>query len=388
MPAVEAGKVMNANARKAAWHGAAELKRYCSHVINTLGPQTPPEAFLYRGNAYYALGQPYFALADYNTAASVLKLSGEHQRRCREALASFPATQTGVYPSTDSHLHIFVKPMLSKSCAIEIVNEYVGRGVRATECMPRNSVVVQPANPWLLYPTKEGLCSYCGVSLPERRFACANDACHEEYCSRDCRQEAMAHYHAAVCHNKDYQSIELDVFGQMKEAEKGGAVAERNAASAQLLMLRVLSAGMQKHVVPSAMGQVRILSGRLTFSPQMLSSSMLHLYERLARALHITTIVPYEEMVGILARVTANCFHRGGTVGLNLPRSMLNHSCAANVAEDGQTGAMITTRDVARGEELVINYYPHLKDLPYAERTTELERRDFRCMCTKCQRRE
>ncbi|GET89017.1 hypothetical protein, conserved [Leishmania tarentolae] len=379
---------MSVNAIKAAWHGAADLKRHCSHVINTLGPQTPPEAFLYRGNAYYALGQPYFALADYNTAASVLKLSGDHQRRCSKALESFPATQTGVYPSTDSHLHIFVKPMLSKSCAIDIINVHVGRGVRATENMPRNSVVVQPTSPWLLYPTEEGLCSYCGSSLPERSFACANDDCHEEYCSRDCRQEAMALYHAAVCRNKDYQNIELDVFAQMTEAEKAGTAAERNAAAAQLLMMRVLSTGMQKHVVPSAMGQVRILSGRLTFSPQVLATSMLHLYERLTRALHIATIVPYEEMIGVLARITANCFHRDGTVELNLPRSMLNHSCVANVAEDGQTGAMITTRDVACGEELVINYYPHLKELPYAERTEELKRRGFHCMCIKCQRRE
>ncbi|CAJ1027077.1 putative SET domain containing protein [Leishmania utingensis] len=379
---------MSANAIRAAWNGAVELKRHCSHVINTLGPQTPPEAFLYRGNAYYALGQPYFALADYNTAGSVLRLSGEHQRRCRKALESFPETQTGVYPSTDSHLHIFVKPTLAKSCAIETINEHVGRGVRATENMPRHSVVVQPTSPWLLYPTEEGLCSHCGASLPERSFACANDSCHEEYCSRDCRQEAMAHYHAAVCCNKDYQSIELDVFAQMTEAEKAGAVAERNAAAAQLLMLRVLSTSIQKHVVPSAMGQVRILSGRLTFSPQVLSRSMLHLYERLAHALRISTIVSYEEVVGILARITANCFHRDGSVELNLPRSMLNHSCAANVAEDGQTGAMITTRDVARGEELVINYYPHLKDLAYEERITELERRGFPCMCAKCQRRE
>ncbi|KAG5503512.1 hypothetical protein JKF63_05652 [Porcisia hertigi] len=379
---------MSGNAIKAAWHGAAELKRHCNHVINTLGSQTPPEAFLYRGNAYYALGQPYFALADYNTAASVLTLSGEHQRRCRNALKLFPATQTGVYPSTDSHLHIFVKPMLSKSCAVESINKHIGRGVRAIENMPRNSVVVQPTNPWLLYPIEEGLCSYCGISLPERSFACTNSECHEEYCSRDCRQEAMSHYHAGVCRNTDYRNIELDLFSQMTEARKAGTVTERNAAAAQLLMLRVLSTGMQKHVVPSAMGQVRILSGRLTFSPEVLSRAMLHLYERLARALHIATIVPYEEMIGILARVTANCFHREGTVELNLPRSMLNHSCAANVAEDARTGAMITTRDVVRGEELVINYYPQLKDMHYAERTSELERRGFCCMCAKCQRHE
>lgn len=379
---------MSATAIKAAWKGAEQLKRHCHNVINTLGPQTPPEAFLFRGNAYYALGMPYFALADYNTAASVLTLSGEHQRRCMAALEAFPKTQTGIYPSTDSHLHIFVKPMLSKSCVIEKINDDLGRGVRATENLPYGTVVIQPTSPWLLYSTEEGLCACCGAPLPERSFACENKDCHEEYCSRDCRAEALSLYHASVCHNKDFQSIELDVFSQMKDAQKAGSVAEQNAAAAQLLTLRLVAAGLQSQVVPSALGQVRILSGRLTFSPEVLCGSMLHLYERLARALHVATIISYEEFIGNLARVTANCFHRDGGVELNLPRAMLNHSCAANVSEDAQTGAMITTRDVARGEELTINYYPHLKNLAYAERTAELERRGFHCRCAKCLRKE
>jgi hypothetical protein len=379
---------MSASAIKAAWKGAEQLRRHCHNVINTLGPQTPPEAFLYRGNAYYALGMPYFALADYNAAASVLTLSGEHQRRCMAALETFPPTQTGVYPSTDSHLHIFVKPMLSKTCVVEKINDEIGRGVRTTANLPRNTVVVQPTSPWMLYPTEEGLCACCGAPLPNRSFACENPDCHEEYCSRDCRAEALTLYHASVCANKDFQSIELDVFSQMKDAQKAGSVAEQNAAAAQLLTLRLVAAGLLAQVVPSAMGQIRILSGRLTFSPQVLCGSMLHLYERLARALHVSTIVSYEEFIGDLARVTANSFHRDGGVELNLPRAMLNHSCAANVSEDAHTGALITTRDVACGEELTINYYPHLKQLAYAERTAELERRSFHCKCAKCLRKE
>ncbi|KPA79256.1 hypothetical protein ABB37_05733 [Leptomonas pyrrhocoris] len=379
---------MSLRAVKAAWRGAEQLKRHCHTVINTLGPQTPPEAFLYRGNAYYALGMPYFALADYNTAASVLTLSGDHQRRCMKAVDQFPTTQTGVYPALDSHLHIFVKPMLSKSCVVEHINDAVGRGVRAAENLPRNTTVVQPTSPWMLYPTEEGLCACCGTALPERSFACENKDCHEEYCSRECRAEASSLYHAAVCHNKDFQSIELDVFSQLKDAQMAGRVAEQNAAAAQLLTLRLVAAGLQMQVVPSALGQVRILSGRLTFSPAVLCGSMLHLYERLARALHVTTIVSYEEFIGDLARVTANCFHRDGGVELNLPRAMLNHSCAANVSEDARTGALIATRDVARGEELTITYYPHLMHLPYAARTAELEKRGFHCMCAKCARRE
>lgn len=379
---------MSTGTIKAAWKGAEQLKRHCHSVINVLGPQTPPEAFLYRGNAYYALGMPYFALADYNTAASVLTLSGEHQRRCIDAVAAFPATQTGMYPSTDSHLHIFVKPMLSKSCSVETISEEVGRGVRAQENLQHRTTVVQPTAPWLLYPTEEGLCACCGAPLPERCFACENADCHEEYCSRDCRAEALALYHAPVCRNQDFQSVELDVFSQMKEAQKAGHVAEMNAAAAQLLTLRLVAVGLQAQVVPSALGQVRILSGRLTFSPEVLCGSMLHLYERLARALRVTTIVSYEEFIGVLARVTANCFHRDGGVELNLPRAMLNHSCNANLSEDAHSGALVTTRDVARGEELTINYYPHLKNLAYPERKAELERRGFQCMCPRCKKQE
>lgn len=372
----------------AAWSGAAALKRHCHNMINVLGPLTPPEAFLYRGNAYYAMGMPYFALADYNTAASVLNLSGDHQRRCSRVMRYMPETQTATYPSTDSHLHIFVKPMLSKRCSIAVVDDLVGRGLLATEMLPRGSLVVRAAPPWMLYPTEDGLCSFCGVPLPDRSFACANEDCHEEYCSRECRAEALSLYHGAVCTNSAFQSIELDVYAQRSEAVKNGSTAELNAAAAQLLMLRVIAAAMQAHVVPSAMGPMRILSGRLTFSPQALAGPLLHLYERLARALHISTILSYEEMIGVLARTTANCFHRDGAVELNLPRAMLNHSCEANVAENAETGDMVTTTDVPGGAELTINYYPHLKDLAYTERSEELHRRGFDCQCCRCKRRE
>lgn len=367
---------------------ADTLKRHCHHVINTLGATAPPEAFLFRGNAYYALGRPYFALADYNTASRVLVTSGQHQQKCLQAVKLFPKTQVSTYPSVDSHLHIFVNPFFAENCRIAKINDRIGRGVIAEENMPRNTRVMKANEPWLRYPVGDGLCAFCAEPLPERIFSCDNSDCHEEYCSRECRAKALGLYHGSVCHNPEFQSLELDMYAQMQQAEKEGSVTEKNSAAAQLLMLRVISSAMRVRVVPSAMAEVRILSGRLTFSPEVLCGSMLHVYERLASALNVFTILPYEEMVGVLARVTANCFHHEDSVELNLARAMFNHSCDANVAEDSQTGEMVATRDIARGEELTINYYPHLKHLPHAERTTELHKRSFDCQCARCKQQQ
>ncbi|CCW62603.1 unnamed protein product [Phytomonas sp. EM1] len=367
---------------------ARTLKNHCHHVINTMGSASVPEAFLFRANAYYALGQPYFALADYNIAGSVLNLSGHYQAKCLQVVQHFPEVQVGTYPSTDSHLHIFVKPFLSEKCDIKHINSHVGRGIVAKESLPRHGVVMRASDPWLRYPTQERLCSFCAMPLPERLFACENPQCHEEYCSRDCRTRAKALYHSHVCENEGFQSLELDLFSQMQQApSQGGTMTDRNAAAAQLLMLRVLAVAAKRRIVPSVQAEVRILSGRLTFSPQILCESMLHVYERLVRAMHVATVISYEEMLGTLARVSANCFHMPNAVELHLPRSMFNHSCEANVAEDAQTGDMVTLHEVTAGEELCINYYPHLKELPYDKRVVELQRRGFDCKCARCQQK-
>lgn len=366
---------------------AHSLKRHCHHVINTLGATVPPEAFLFRGNAYYALGQPYFALADYNSAGRVLSTSGKHQHQCAQAVRHFPETQVATYPAVDSHLHIFVRPYYSDACEVVHLNESIGRGVVAKENMSRGAKVMAANEPWLRYPTEDGVCAYCAQPLAERTFPCTNTECHEEYCSRDCRAHAMGSYHGSVCYNAEFQSLELDMYAQMRQAEKDGSTTERNAAAAQLLMLRVVAAAMLAQVVPSAMAEVRILSGRLAFSPEVLCDAMLHVYERMARSLSIFTIMPYEEMIGVLARVTANCFHAESSVELNLARAMFNHSCDANVGEDAESAEMVAMRDVPRGEELTINYYPHLKHLAYEERTAELQKRNFSCQCTRCQRK-
>ncbi|KEG10862.1 SET and MYND domain-containing protein [Trypanosoma grayi] len=371
--------------KKGSTASAIALKRHCHNVIDALGARSPPEAFLFRGNAYYALGQPYFALADYSTAAQVLQLSGRHQRRCYDALAHFPDHQVGTYPCDDSHLHLYVYPYLQEDCELRHIDTTVGRGVVAKENMPHGTVVVRSAAPWLRYPTDDSLCALCAKPLPERFFTCANPKCHEEYCSRDCRTMALSLYHARTCCLEGFQAIELDIYTQMKGAETS---TEKNAAAAQLLMLRVLAVSLQQQMIPSALSEMRILSGRLPFSPKVLCGPFLEIYQRFTRACHTATSITYEEMVGTLARVTANCFHRDTCVELHLARSMLNHSCDANVAEDIISGALKTTRDVARGEELSINYYPQLKHLPYEERSRELERRGFVCHCHYCQRKK
>ncbi|KAG8345569.1 SET domain [Trypanosoma vivax] len=359
------------------------LKRHCHHVIDALGARTPPEAFLFRGNAYMALGQPYFALADYNTAAQVLQLSGQHQQRCRKALEFFPELQVGTYPADNSHLHIHVHPYLDENCEVTMISNDVGRGLVAKENIMQGKVVVRRADPWLRYPVNDRMCAYCAGALPERFFTCANPKCHEEYCSRDCRTMALSLYHSRTCSCEGLQALELDMYSQMKASE---SITEKNAAAAQLLMLRVLSVSLQQQIVPTALSEMRILSGRLLFHPKTLAGCFLEIYERFTRACGTATSITYEEMVGILARVTANCFHRENCVELCLPRSMLNHSCEANVAEDVQTGDLKTTQDVPRGRELTINYYPQLKHLDYLERSQELKRRGFTCLCHRCKR--
>ncbi|EPY28616.1 hypothetical protein STCU_04964, partial [Strigomonas culicis] len=286
---------------------ADALKRHCHHMINTLGPAAPPEAFLFRANAYYALGRPYLALADYNTAALVLHLSGSHQVRCHRAIERFPARQVATYPGTDSHLHIFVRPRLGPAVAlVAAVDAACGRGLVAEADLPAGATVLRQDVPWLQYATLDESCACCGAALPERAFACVNPECHEEYCSRDCRTAAMALYHAAVCTNSAFQGIELDLYTQMRTAAHEGAARAQRRLAQELLMVRLMAVAVQAQVVPSAMPQLRFLSGRIAYAPAELSGATLHLYERLAQALRVHTMVSYEEMLGILARVRTN----------------------------------------------------------------------------------
>lgn len=148
------------------------------------------------------------------------------------------------------------------------LHDVVGRGVVATAALCCDSTVVRPCDALVTYPTAEASCAFCARPLPDRVIHCTNPFCHEEYCIRDCRTLALGLCHAPVCTNTAFQSTELDAYAQPVKAEREERLTDRNAAAAELLMLRVLTASVQRQTIPSAMGEMRLLTGRLTFSPQ------------------------------------------------------------------------------------------------------------------------
>lgn len=508
------------SAYEAAWAGAETLKRHCHHVIQTLGPGTPPEVFLYRGNAYYALGFPYFALADYENASRFLSFSSScHQGKCWKALKHFPAQQEVLYLGTSSHVHLCVTPFLDAKAAVQTFfppyhaerskiplaaldrprNTMGGSGaacgvpskdtssaVRTTapskedfyalECpslMCRkvmavelfgmaglpvmkvipSSVVGTPhaassdmGGPWLQYPLYDKHCSRCGVPLynekeeeeaysscgggcrihgeddsvsprtcsvdqspsttrhpstppithsttvssranargrERRTFPCTNPKCFEEYCSRDCRQLALQEYHSHVCTNEAAQGIEMDLFTRMQQTNE---VVEHRELATLLLTLRILYASLSAQSSPTALPQIRILSGRATFTPSFLSGSMRESFHRIADALRVLTTISYEEFIGIYSRAWCNAHwveeeEHGKTppqassqspssplstlvssgpstalaekhdplsygsasyrsIQLHLPYAMFNHSCDPNVTEGAVASAL------------------------------------------------
>lgn len=362
---------------------ANALKRQCHHVISALGPQTPPEVFVYRGNAYRDLQQPYLALADYNTANRVIKTSGSHQELCKVALQSLPSRLTATYPSADAHLHLIVDPLLGKGIARRpsARNPEMGRGIFTATDLQVDDVVLQTSTPWLLYPLKEGLCSNCSKRLPPRVVACTNENCHEEYCSRECRSNALTLYHGKVCQNEGFQGIELDLFSQL--TSETTSASRRNVVAGYLLTLRVLAASLLNRTVPTAIAEVRSLTGKLVFDPNDVAGEMLELYDRLSRFCGFSTSIFFEEFIGVYARIRSNSFQMNNSLAWHVPRSMFNHSCDPNVVVD-KSGVFTAGQRVKAGEELTISYYPHLNQLPSEARRIELEKRDFVCLCPKC----
>jgi hypothetical protein len=92
-------------------------------------------------------------------------------------------------------------------------------------------------------------------------------------------------------------------------------------------------------MLPSATAQLRSLSGKITFAPNMLSSSVLSIYERTADVLGCRSTFAFEDYVSILARIAANVFTTETEIALYIARSMFNHSCDENVVEDGRRGS-------------------------------------------------
>lgn len=360
---------------------AVALKMRCHHTVNAMGPQTPPEVFVYRGNAYQALDQPYFALADYTIANRIVKLSGKHQEACATAIQSGPRRQVGTYPGVDQHLNLLAKPFLVDS-EIRLVNAFVGRGVFALRDFLPGETVMTPSQPWLQYPLQEGLCSNCSKRLGTRVFPCDNEKCHEEYCSRECRQDAMSTYHGRVCNNGGFQGVELDIFTRMHDAATSAT--ERNILAGYLLTMRIVAAAMLQRAIPSHIPEVRTMTGRLVFDPQELAGPLLDLYDKLSRFCGFTTSISFEEFVGVYSRVRANAFGTEYNLEWHIPKAIFNSSCDPNAVFDVREKTMKTISPIRAGEEVTISYYPHLNALPSEARRIELDKRDFLCTCRKC----
>ena len=363
---------------------AIALRNQCHYIIQAKVSTSPPEAYLFRGNAYMALNQPYFALSDYKIASSLVHLDSCYTRDAELALDKLPKEVTGHYPAVSSYAHFLVEPVLGPHTALKEISPTVGRGIFATGDLNTGDVALEAQPPWVSYPLKEHSCSFCAKPLPSRSFPCPNEDCHEDYCSRDCRKMAEVQYHSFVCKRPLYQAIEFDLHHKFISTKDPS---ERNAIAAYMLTTRIVATAAQAGMLPGAPAELKTLTGKLIFTPEIMATSVLDLYRRTAEALGFLSSCSLEEYVGVLARVSGNVFQTEEQIGLYVARSLFNHSCDENVSENRQTKQLVTKRPVVAGEELTINYYPHLKALPFAERHKQLASRGLVCECERCKRK-
>jgi hypothetical protein len=358
---------------------AMRVKQHCTISLSKF-QSGHPQLFLHRGRAYLELGLPFFAAPDFQNAAEHIPIGNQHEILVREALKHIPKEQVAYFESADNHIGLLVKPFLGKGVAMQKAADGKGRGVFATEPLQAGDVVVKrTAQAWLTYPLKDGHCAACGSEIGVRTFACKNPDCHEEYCSRECRQNASQTYHAAVCTNKDFQSLELELYNNLKTAP---TPSDYNTAAVFLLLLRVYGVSMAHKIIPSVLPQMRTLSGRLMFSAETLATDTLDFYTRLTRITGTKTTISYEEFICTLAKLTGNIFQEEDFICAHVVRSMLNHSCDPNVVDTG--GELVMTRPAEVGEELCISYYPALNTKSFKIRDEELKNRGFFCACPKC----
>jgi hypothetical protein len=357
---------------------AMRLKQHCTITL-TKYRDAPAEVYLNRGIAYMQLGQPYFALADFVMAAERQTLPPTYKQEALDAVAALPENIVATYPASNRHLDMLVTSFLGPKFAVDEAVPGCGRGIVAKADAPAGAVVVAASAPYAVVTLKPDQCACCAQRIV-RTFHCEHDDCHEEYCSRECRSHAMAHYHAKVCRNKEFQSLELELYAKLIAATDAS---EKALCALHLLLMRVMALAVHESSVPSAMRELRTLTGRATVAPKQLIGDTMDFYKRLTVITSTIASVNLEEIVGCLARLTANCINDGDRVALHVPRSMLNHACRPNVAL-GPGGAIVATAHIAKGEQACISYYPHLGKLPYAQRRAELLRRNFDCNCATC----
>lgn len=359
---------------------AMKVKQHCTIALSKYA-NVPPDVFVHRAYAYLALNQPYFAMADFGAASQFLNLGDEPMNICQQQLQQLPAEMVATFKASHRHLSHVINQYLSEKVQVETINDNVGRGLVAKTVIAAGETIVKRTQPWLAYPLLEERCSHCCAPFGIRRFACQNNDCHEEYCSRDCRQFALEKYHREVCTNRAFQGLELEVYAKMKNAASPSA---RNEVAIHLLLLRVIAASCAHRVIPSALPELQSLAGRITFTPKVVATELLDFHRRLTSVTHTVTTISYEEMFCALAKIAANVFQDDDKIYVNLPCSMMNHSCSPNAAGTG--GDTIAVQTIHPGEEICISYFPHLSKIAdKGQRKLELERRSFDCWCKVCQ---
>eukprot|EP00760_Papus_ankaliazontas_P016982 PhM_4_TR16985/c0_g1_i1/m.41090/K11426/SMYD; SET and MYND domain-containing protein len=337
---------------------------------------------LYRARAYLALGCPHLALADCITLADttdtpdVLRLddTADLSRACfremhrdKDAIVRHVAAPTAE-PITDG---------LVLDAVRVATTGYGGRGLEAVKALEEGAVVVERRDPIVTYPTKAGTCSHCLREVPlSRTLPCRNVECHEEYCSKQCREDASAKHHSKVCKLNGYRTLELELYSS-SVADFGPGVEHQSQSILAAMRWWVMegpNAGASFH-------------GSIPLNPDAVVTGVSVWYQRLMRAVHPEepNKVQLSTFLDVIARVASNAFTGPRGIEVHGARSLLNHSCSPNCMVTPK-GDVVTTRPVAAGEECTIHYYPHLSSLEPLDRYQEIQKRGFKCGCVVCRR--
>jgi hypothetical protein len=341
------------------------LKDTCTQVMIKYTPKVPPESFLYRGNAYMALGLPYFALVDYDFAAGAMPLSGRHQVNAKKAIGMLPRQLVGAFPAADDHLSQLINVNLSPNVEVKRLPVVAGstleytRGlyVRSDAVVLAGDTVITKHRPVSTYSFGENNCSYCGKALGIRTFNCQNDKCHEEYCSRECRSHSQGMYHGVLCSKDSVRGMELDTYTNWKDCN---TVEKKLDHAAMLLLYRMLGLSIASASVPSTLREIRTLPGFYRFCPQEFEHDMMQRYLKFVKATSTLNSISCEEFVGAYARIHTNLCFRNGAAVLDIATSVVRRcsDIGDNVdanAKIGEQNVVVATKDLKGGEEIILD---------------------------------
>ena len=341
---------------------AMRLKEVSTQVMSMYTPNVPPETFLYRGNSYMALAQPYYALSDYICAAAAMPLSGKHEVRAREAIQSLPPLLHGIFTSTDEHLGFLVEQALAPETEIRrnddpLTAPLLPRSlyVKKDSALKEGGIVIRRHGLFASYPLKSNRCLHCAKEFGVRHFMCQNQKCHGEFCSRDCRAASMSSYHGRMCDNSSYQGIELAMYDRYQEAAADDNETKRFAAC-MLLTLKVLAMAIVGQCVPSALREIRTLPGSVYFCPQTFEGEVLLPYLRFVKATQTLNSICAEEFLGLFARISSNAVVTEDKINLSIPLSVVRRASSASQEPNAilvPDGSLRAIRDIVGGEEVI-----------------------------------